>query len=299
MSDPELVHRLVLILPLLAGILYALAALALNAAIAEGVTPARASALANAVTAVAFLIFVPWGEPLLQPGLLKCVLGLGFSFWLGQVFTAWSLGRGEVSIATPVLSSKVVLVAFLLATVLREPLEPEVWWAGLLTCAGIACLNLTDAKPDLRALGATVAYALLAALSFAAFDVMVQGWSKMYGFGRVVPGGIIVAALLSAPMLPPKARLRPAGPHRKRYLAMAVGLLALQAVIFVSTIGLFGQAAAANVVYGSRGLSSLIVVKLLGEQFGRTEQHMSLYTFRARAIGAVLILVAIGLVVFR
>ncbi len=47
------------------------------------------------------------------------------TFWLGQVFTAWSLGRGEVSIATPVLSSKVVLVAFLLATVVREPLEPE------------------------------------------------------------------------------------------------------------------------------------------------------------------------------
>ncbi len=264
MPDSELTQRLVLALPLLAGMLYALAALALNAAIAEGVTPARASALANAVTAVAFLIFVPWGEPVLQPGVVPCALGLGVTFWLGQVFTAWSLGRGEVSIATPVLSSKVVLVAFLLATVVREPLEPEVWWAGLLTCTGIACLNLTDSRPNLRDLGATVAFALLAAFSFAVFDVMTQSFSRSLGFGRVVPAGLVVAALLSAPMLRPKARLRPAGERRKVYLVLAVGLLAVQAVIFVSTIGLFGQAAAANVVYGSRGLWSLVVVKWLG-----------------------------------
>lgn len=299
MPDQELAHRLVLALPLLAGVLYALAALALNAAIAEGVTPARASALANAVTAVAFLIFVPWGEDLLLPGVVPRAIALGVMFWLGQVFTAWSLGRGEVSIATPVLSSKVVLVAFLLATWLREPIDPKVWGAGLLTCAGIACLNLTDAKPNLRDLGATVGYALAAALSFAIFDVMTQTWSGTYGFGRVVPGGIVVAALLSSPMLRPTPRLRPAGPRRKVYLVMAVALLALQAVIFVSTIGLLQQAAVANVVYGSRGLWSLLVVKWLGERFGRTEQQMSPYTFRMRAVGAVLILVAIALVFSR
>ena len=299
MPSPEVVHRLVLILPLLAGMLYALAALALNAAIAEGVSPARASALANAVTAVAFLVFVPWHEPLLLPGVVVASVGLGVAFVLGQIFTAWSLARGEVSIATPVLSSKVVLVAFLLATAIHEPLDPEVWWAGFLTCAGIACLNLTDHRPNLRDLGATVGYALLAALSFAVFDVMTQTFSKALGFGRVVPAGLVVAALLSSPMLRPQPRARPAGERRKLYLGLAVGLLALQAVIFVSTIGIFGQAAAANVVYGSRGLWSLIVVKWLGERFGRSEQHMSPYTFRARVVGAVLILGAIALVVLR
>lgn len=298
MSEPLLARELVLILPLIAGVIYACAALILNVALAEGISPGTASALANVANTVVFLFFVPWGEPLLVPGLLPRIVALGVTFWVGQLFTAWSLSRGEVSIATPVLSSKVVIVAWLVATVLHEPLRPAVWGAGLLTCAGIACLHLTDTPRRPGSLGASVGYGLIAAVGFAAFEVMVQAWSPRFGFGRIVPGGVALATLLSLPLLGPPPAWQPRRPKRRLHLVAAVSLIGLQSALFVSAIGFFGRAAEANVAYGSRGLWSLVAVRLLGARFGLAERRMSPFTFRARACGASLIVAAIGLMLW-
>jgi hypothetical protein len=73
--------------------------------------------------------------------------------------------------------------------------------------------------------------------------------------------------------------------------------MSAQAIIFVSTIAYFQNAAAANVLYSVRGLLSIGAVWLLGHWFGNTEKEQGRETFIPRLAGAILMFVAVILVI--
>jgi hypothetical protein len=70
-------------------------------------------------------------------------------------------------------------------------------------------------------------------------------------------------------------------------------------VLIISSIGYFGEAARMNVVYGSRGVWSVLLVWMLGHYFSHTEtrQHLPRIVFVRRLVGATLIGAAVVLVV--
>ena len=69
--------------------------------------------------------------------------------------------------------------------------------------------------------------------------------------------------------------------------------MALQALFLISTLAVFGDATAVNVVYSARGLWSIAIVWLIGHWFGSHEQHLGTTILRLRLLGAAVMTTAI------
>jgi drug/metabolite transporter (DMT)-like permease len=205
---------------------------------------------------------------------------------------------GDVSVATPVLGLKVVLVAFFITLVLAQTIPPPLWIAAALSTAGIVLLNFTRSANHHR-VGLTIAMAASAAAAYALFDVLVQKWSPAWGMGRFLPVMMGFVALYSVIF---RICLRDAVGKQgvaSPWLYGGAVCFAVQSVMFVSTIAMFGKAAVANVLYSSRGLWSVLAVWLVGHWFQSREQHLGRRVLMARLCGAGLLMTAIVLVVLK
>ena len=286
-----------LILPLAAALIYVAAALSLKRSAELGAGLWHSAFVSNLLTALAFqglLVFGGRWQPLAlwwQP-LVAAIL-----FLSGQIWMFVSLQRGDVSIATPVLGLKIILVALFTTLLLAQSLSWQLWLAAALSTFGIASLNHSGAHRKRANATATILSAGVSAASFALFDVLVQKWSPAWGVGRFLPLTIGLVGLLSFALIPlfpsPLGRLpRPAW----RWLGVGGGLFAVQALLFISGIAQFGQATASNVIYSSRGVWSIVGVSLLGHWFHSSETHLGRSVLRWRLFGATLMFTGIVLV---
>jgi hypothetical protein len=138
--------------------------------------------------------------------------------------------------------------------------------------------------------------ALAAASCYALFDVLVMTWSPDWGAGRFLPLTMVFSGLLSLGFIP-LARSEPRlSRQARRALAGGATFIALQALLLVSTMALFGDATAVNVIYSTRGLWSVLVVWWLGHWFDNSERASGVAAFRARLLGAGCLCAAVGLV---
>src|SRR5260221_11766828 len=108
-------------------------------------------------------------------------------------------------------------------------------------------------------------------------------------------------AAVASPALRPFGRWRNVGTERVlapvgRWVAGGAVCLALQAIMIVSSIALYGQATVANVLYSSRGLWSVLAVWLVGHWFANREREHSRRILVWRLLGATLLMAAILMV---
>jgi len=293
------VEQYYLLFPLISGFFYAASALFLKAGAREGAGPVRTTVLVLWAMAAGFLLFYPWGEFPIRPESWWPSLAVGFMFLLGHLFLVLSYARGDVSVATPVMGTKVLLVAILVAIISDDPLGWRTWTAAVLTTVALALLVSPvhrDAVSTRRARTGFI-YALATAASFAVFDVMIQEWSPVIRFGLLAPFAMVFAALGSL-LLMRFARSRSFRFSRRawRFLIPGAALLTGQAMLLIWTIGTFGVAAPANIVYSSRGVWSILLVLFIGSQFGDRESLHDPKVVVRRLIGAVLIIIGIMLV---
>jgi drug/metabolite transporter (DMT)-like permease len=277
-------------LPLAAAVVYVAAALFLKRATESGVGVWPLTRTCNFIAAIFFApLWLLGGN--LPPGLWWQPATAALLFILGQVFTMVALRIGDVSITTPVLGVKVVLVALLTALLLREPLAPGLWTAAFLSSVGIALLHCSRPRAD-GPVGATIFIAGLAAASYALFDVLVQKWSAAWGAGRFLPVMMGFVALYSLPFRSASAYHAPSPGATAWTIAGAV-CLALQAILFVSSIAIYRHAATANVLYSSRGLWSILAVWAVGHWLGNYEARLGASHLAWRIAGAITLIVAI------
>jgi drug/metabolite transporter (DMT)-like permease len=284
------------LLVLLAAVLYATGALIIKRSSDLGAGAWRTAFVSNLVTAIAFQPLLSFGgtwhmELWWQPVIVA------LCFVAGQWFTFVSLESGDVSVATPVLGIKILLVAFLVTLLGGESLRPKLWAAAALATIGIALLNRrTDAAH--HHVGRTIATAGLAAAAFAIFDVLVQKWSPAWGLGRFLPLTLATAGALSFGFIPKfRAPLSALPRNAWPWLPGGAVLIAGQSVLFVSTIAKWGQAATANVIFSSRGLCSVLLVWLCGHWVQSREQQLGGRVLAWRLAGAALMMSAIVLVI--
>jgi drug/metabolite transporter (DMT)-like permease len=285
-----------LLLPLLAALLYVVGVMLAKRSADLGVGVWRTAFVSNLVAALAFQPLLGLGgtwQPLArwwQPAVVAVF------FILGQTFTFVSLTRGDVSVATPVLGVKIILVA-LFTTLLRAGgVGGRLWVAAALSTLAIALLNFQGGGRHHR-VGSTIVAAVMAAASFALFDVLVQKWAPPWGVGRFLPVMLWFVVLLAFGFVPLfRAPLRDIRREAWPWLLGGCGFIALQSVIFVSCLAKFGNATAANVIYSSRGLWSIVAVWLVGHWFHNAEQHLPPRVLLGRLAGAVLMFTAIALV---
>lgn len=277
-----------------------MAALCLKIALGRGLTTWSVMFFSNMVLGLFFLPLLLGGTAGWNPVAAPWALLAGALFFLGQIGTFRSLQSGDISIATPALAAKVVFVALLSLSVPGSRPDPDLWLAVILTMAGMILLHRGPSRPASRPLP-TLAWALFAAFSFAAADIVVQVGAPMAGFTLFMPVMFGSVALYSLPLLWPHV-ISPKRPVRtpgaRRWLTAGVVLLGLQAVGMGTAIGLFGDATGANVIYGSRGLWSLLLLALLARRIGITDSVFDRRTLALRVVGSILILVAVTLVLF-
>lgn len=287
------------LIPAVCAFTYVVAALMLKRATALGVGAWRIGFLANWVMLFVFLPlgwFVPGGEgpplALLWQPAINGLLFLG-----GQMAIFVALQQGDVSVTTPVMGTKVLLVA-LLSLLLRAGDVPWQWWVGaVLSTAAVALLHFGEPHENRTRIGRTVFWAGMSALSFSLCDVLLQKWVKPWGSGRYMMWMFLFNALYTFSFMPFfRAPLRALNAQAWRWTAAGALLLALNNVGIALSIAVSRAAAAVNIAYSMRGLISVGLVWAVGHWFHNEEQHLAPRVFRGRLVGAGLMLAAIVLV---
>ncbi len=290
-----------LMLPLVSSLVYVAGALALKRAADLGADIWRTTKACNFTAALVFapLAFLGGTIPSWQLAWQPAVVALLFIG--GQILNLLALNLGDVSVATPVLGIKVLLVALLTAVVLGERLGPALWAAAFLSSVAVALLNTTGRHPHHR-VGMTILLAVSAAITYACFDVLVQKWSPAWGVGRFLPVMIGFVALFSLGIRPsarPKTDAPDALAAQRRWLAGGALGLGVQSVLFVVAIAVHGQATVANILYSSRGLWSVLAVWLVGAWFHSRERHLGRRVLAWRLAGAAMLMAALVIVLTR
>jgi drug/metabolite transporter (DMT)-like permease len=285
-----------LLLPAAASLLYVAAALFLKQAAMSGIDIWRTGFVCNGATALLFLLLWPLGGEIPSPAHFHQPALVAVLFVGGQFLTFLALKTGDVSVATPVMGSKVVLVA-LFTTLLGAGQVPlPLWLAAMLSAVGIAFLN-RRADGAVRRIGRTISLALAAAVCYAMFDVLVMSWSPGWGAGRFLPITMLISGLLSLAFLPFSKRPAVVVPASGKRALLAGGFfIALQAMFLVTGLAVFGDATAMNVIYSTRGLWSVLAVWWLGHWFANTERQQGGAIFRGRLIGAACLCGSVALV---
>jgi drug/metabolite transporter (DMT)-like permease len=290
-SAPTFAH----LLPLTSAMLYVTGALLMRRAADFGVGFWRTTFVANLICALVF-------SPLLllsgqfHPQLLWQPALVALLFAVGSILNFISLDRGDVSLATPVLGVKIVLVALFTTLLVGQTVTPRMWAAAVLSTLAIALLNWTRTAHH-HHVTTTILAAGSSAAAFALFDVLVQKWSPAWGVGRFPPTMLGFVALFAMGMIPrfPAPLSRIPGRAWPWLLAGSV-VLGGQSLMFVSSVAHFGNATSANVMYSSRGLWSVALVWLIGHWFSNAEQNLGSGILRWRLIGAAMMMAAIALV---
>jgi len=289
-----------LLLPLLSSMAYVVGALLLKRSSKLGVGLWRATFVANLMHAVCMLPFWHvgtasgggiWWQPVITSVL----------FMLGQTFTLLAIEKGDVSVATPVLGTKIILVAGVSVLLLPDPVPLKWWLAAGLSVAAIVLLNRKPATgvaaDEARSNGPTILASLAAAISFAFFDVLVQKWAPLWGVGRFLSLNFLYLSAWSLLLIPAfSAPLRQIARPAWPWLMGGSVLLGLQAAGLTISLGSYGDATAINIVYSTRGLWAVLAVWWIGHWFKNEEQHLGGKILRLRLWGAGLMLVAVGLV---
>ena len=287
-----------MLIPLTCAFLYVVAALMLKRASALGVGVWRIGFLANWVM---FLSYLPWW--LAQPGesgqawmdYWQPAVTAGL-FFGGQALTFLALSRGDVSVITPVMGTKVILVA-LFSSLLRVGEVPLQWWLGAaLSTAAIALLHL-GVESRRRNVGRTVLLVFGSATAFSLGDVLLQKWVPAWGMGNYFPPMFLIVGLLSCGLIPFFSAPLSALPAAAwRWVVPGALLLAVNNAGVVLAVVLVGSATAVNIIYSVRGLFSVLLVWLIGHWFANDEKHLGGRVLRLRFVGAALMVAAIVLV---
>ncbi len=281
------------VLPLCSALGYAFAALMLKRATERGVGPWRVMVLVNCTAA---LVFAPWwflgGNPFEWIHFLHAVLS-GATFFVGQILTFLALNRGDVSITTPVLGCKVILVAFLAVLFAGEKLTPTLWGAALLTTVATALLGGEIRSNRERVLPSLI-FGFSAALAYASADIEQLNWAADWGFGHYAPVMFGTVGVLSLSMIP---RLKdPLRTMPRRSVAWAIGggaLLSVQATGVAYSIAAYHEVTLTNILYNTRGVWSVLLVWMAGHWFSNTERQVGNAVMTRRLAGAALLLIAV------
>ena len=301
-------NSVALILPLGAGFGYACGAVAIKRALRAGASGAWVNLLCNMVMAVFFQgLWILPGHPLTLSLMVPPIL-CGLLFFLGQIFTFKAIDTGDVSVATPLLGAKVLLVAVFSFFLIGKSLPHAIWAASVMASLGIALISYSPGGNHARLLEAVV-WSIAAAAVFALTDVLVQRWVPSVGYSRFAPlmfGSMGLFSVVYIPLL-----IKSIGPRRDAlgslfsscafsaipWLLAGALLLAVQALAMYSSIGLFGSATMTNILYGSRCLWSVLLVWALGSIAGDSSPRQErLGIMTRRLFGALLLFGAMTLV---
>lgn len=282
--------------PIISALVFALSSLFIKRGLELGAGATRALFISNTIF---FLYFLPYffisNEPIPMPLLWAPILA-GVVAFFGALFGVLALKHGDVSVATPLLGSKVLFVALLSSWILTDPI-PLSWWIGaVLAMIAVALLGYAPIGKR-RAMALTVILSLGSALSFALMDVIFAGWAQEFGFKKFVSIQQFVLLICSFPLIYYfQAPLREIPKAAWKWLLISSVLICSQFFLLNWTIAHYGKPTLINILYSSRGLWSVILVWLLGRYLLSAEFKTGKGILFRRLVGALLLVGAVAVV---
>jgi drug/metabolite transporter (DMT)-like permease len=290
--------NLFLLFPLVSSISYTLSAILFKRAMEQGVSAWYINFLSNIASFVLVIpiFFIVDKSPFhfsILPPLLASVI-----FMVGQLASLLALQKGDVSVATPLLGTKVLFVALFTIIVIHQPISLMLWTAAGCTAGGffLLCGPKTQSR---RKFTATVAFSLVCAASFAFCDILIQKWAPSYGAGQFLIWLFLLNALVSFFFIPAfKTSWRTYPGTVWRPLLFGVLFVAIQAVLMGIALSWFGNATATNIVFSLRGIWSVIMIIIwkFGAFFNNAEKNAGTSMMISRLAGSGLLFVAIVLI---
>jgi drug/metabolite transporter (DMT)-like permease len=285
-----------LLFPLICAILYPLGTLFMKRALEKGVDLWTSLAVNYWGMALVFLVVVPFEGRTIPWELWYQPAIMGFLSFAGQGFALKAVASGDLTIATPALGSKVLLVAFFTEALLHEHVPPAWWAAAGLSFAAVFFLQ-AGGQSARRGVARTLAFSLLAAVFFASGDVLIQKWAPRWGAFHFLPAMATAAAVYSLVLLPfMKKPLLAFAPGARSWLVTGALILGVQSLLLTAAIGLWGQVTLVNIVFSSRGLWNFLLIWFAGHWFSNREREAGGKVLGFRLVGAGLMFAAIVLV---
>jgi drug/metabolite transporter (DMT)-like permease len=287
---------LYLTLPLLSAIAYTISAMLFKKIIENGANIWYINFLSNIGTCALVIPLFLLGSQSAGTIDYRKPIFTSIIFIAGQTFSLLSLKYGDVSVATPLLGSKVIMVAFFTVLLLGIPV-PVLWWvASVLAVIALALLRGNSEKSK-KSFAPTVIFSLLCSLCFALCDIYIQKWAPEFGADRFISIMFFIVAALSLFFFPlfRKSTMVFASPV-SWYLVFSIVFISIQAVVMGMALSRFGNATAINIVFSSRGMWSVLFIWWFGGMLGNTERMQGRKVFWERLSGAALILAAIIMV---
>jgi len=286
-----------LLLPFFAAIVYALGSISIKRALSDGVVVGQSFHLSNVVLGLVFLPLFFLGLAKIDWAIVWKPVAMGTAFFIGHWLTFGAIRRGDVSLVTPLMGTKVVFVA--LGVVVLSGVMPSasLWIAAFLTTLGIFVMGLGDLKGGSR-LAFTIGVTLASALVFGVSDVFVATWARGFGAMPFLAVGSATVAAWSLVMWLCQGRpvFFPKGPGSGWAWAGAI-FIAVQAMVMGIGLALFDDATGINIVYASRGLWVIALVVIFGKWLGNREHRDQGRGFLWRIAGTLLLSVAIVIAV--
>jgi len=286
----------------LAAIGYTLAAIVVKQATVRGATVWQVTLITHILMGLLTLPILFFQDiSNLQAGDLLWPAAAGGCALFAGVLVVLALSRGDVSVATPILGCKVIIVAILVVLLGNTALSIDLWIAALLAAIGVALVAGGKVERGLRRRHVmTALYSIFGSGLFALTDVILQVHAATIGFWIFFP---IMASTMAILTVLGVAALRIDQYHslpRTARLPLFAGslLMSLQALSMASSIGIFQAATAANVVYSSRTFLSVLAIWTIGKYFGLDEMAGRPDHLLRRLCGAFLLFISILFVLF-
>ncbi|RQS48633.1 DMT family transporter [Burkholderia sp. Bp8986] len=238
----------------------------------HGLAPLQLAAARFATAAVLAIAWLAWRRPRMparRDALRFLVCGL-----LGIALYNALLNTGEQTVsagaASFIVNTLPIFTALLAAVFLRERFNRRGWLGSLVSLAGIAVI--AHGQPGGLVLGSGSTLILGAALCSASYFVLQRRLIPVYGALPCTAYTLLAGALLLTPWLPGAlASLGGGGASRDTALAVLVlGIFpaALGYATWTFALGYFGAARAANFLYLTPAVATVLSMALTGERPG-------------------------------
>ncbi len=283
-----------MVLALLSALVYTAGSLTLKSAIERGATANQVNVFTNLIMALLVQPFWLFDRPGIPNAALWQPALCGALFFIGQIFTFAALSRGDVSLATPLLGTKIILVTLFNALIFATPVSLRWWVAAVIASLAVALIAGGLPHTHRRAVGLTVLFSLSGAAFYSFTDALIQHWGNTFDSVAFVPVAFTVTALLTAVYFPIRDR-RAFLPVRAALPALVGGgfLLGAQVTGFFFSIVLTRDATLANVIYSTRSIWSVVAAWLGGNLLGLHDTEAGPAVMIRRLCGAILLFAAI------
>lgn len=287
------------LLPLTSAILYTFATVFTKRAILDGAGLLRTFYITNLLAALVQFIPIAFVDtPMPGMELLKIPIFCGFLYFIGQLALFVSMRIGDVTVQIPMLGIKVVFVALFLVWITGVELQTKIMVASFITTAAVFIMGMSSVKFSRKMLY-TIVLVLIANAAFAFSDCLIQInmskvgtlWFMFFMYNTTMLFSFFVIPFFRAPLRAiPKAAWK--------WTLAGAAIMSLQAFILVFAMGWFKIAAAANIIYATRGVWSIVIIWFAGKFIGNDERSIGANMMLKRLAGASLMLIAVAITIF-